>query len=175
MKKIIALALSAVLALSMVACGGSDTTSNVSEIADTIKNSTINDCTGTIDEYYMAFLGFGEIDYATDEYTLSDEFKSFAGYYSERMPGVDIILAVEAADGRVEDVKAKLQQRIDQTAATYENYASDGYYNKVTAARLVVKGNVVVLAIAGDMDILSEQGIEAVYEPVDAAIEEAFK
>ena len=175
MKKIIALALSVILAFSMVACGGSDSSSSVdvAKIAATIEKENPIRMSTPIDEFYMAFLGFGEIDFETEKYTLSDNFKSFAGSYCPVMPGVDIILVVEAAEGKVDEVKAILENKKAELIAANENYVG-ALLDKAKAGRIVVKGNVVVLVVAGDDIVIEDHGVEKAYEPVDAAIEKAF-
>ena len=80
----------------------------------------------------------------------------------------------EAKDGKVEDVKAKLEQRKAEIVAANENYVGS-LLDKAKEGRIVVKGNVVVLVIAGDEMVVEDQGVAKAYEPVDAAIEEAFK
>lgn len=175
MKKIIALALSAVLALSMVACGGSDNKSSfdVAAAAKTIEEANPIRMSTPIDEFYMAFIGFGEIDFDTEEATLSEDVVSFAGSYCPVTPGVDIILVVEAAEGKVDAVKAVMENKKAELVAANENYVG-ALLEKAKAGRIVVKGNVVTLVIAGDDMVIEDQGVEKAYEPVDAAIEKAF-
>ena len=165
MKKIIAMALAAVLAVSMVACGGSEETAtyDVAAVAKTIEDANPIRMSTPVDEFYMEFIG---ID--------AEMYESYAGSYCPITPGVDVILVVEAKDGKVEDVKAKLQQRKDEIVAANENYVG-ALLDKAEAGRLVEKGNYVVLVIAGDEIVVEDQGVEKAYEPVDAAIDEAFK
>ena len=165
MKKIIAMALAAVLAVSMVACGGGEetATSDVAAVAKTIEDANPIRMSTPVDEFYMEFIG---ID--------AEMYESYAGSYCPITPGVDVILVVEAKDGKVEDVKAKLQQRKDEIVAANENYVG-ALLDKAEAGRLVEKGNYVVLVIAGDEIVVEDQGVEKAYEPVDAAIDEAFK
>lgn len=165
MKKIIAMALAAVLAVSMVACGGGEETAkyDVASVAKTIEDANPIRMSTPVDEFFMEFIG---ID--------AEMYESYAGSYCPITPGVDVILVVEAKDGKVEDVKAKLQQRKDEIVAANENYVGS-LLEKAKAGRLVEKGNYVVLVIAGDEIVVEDQGVEKAYEPVDAAIDEAFK
>ena len=176
MKKIIALALAAVLAISMVACGGGEEASayDVAAVAKTIEAKNPIRMSTPIDEFYMAFIGFGEVDFETGDYTMSDSVKSFAGSYCPITPGVDIILVVEAADGKVEEVKSVLEAKKAELVAANENYVGS-LLEKAKAGRVVVKGNVAALVIAGDDMVIEDQGVEEAYKPIDAAIEEAFK
>ena len=165
MKKFIALALSAVLALSMVACGGNDNASSfdVAAAAATIEKENPIRMSTPIEQDYIDFIGLTE-----------DMYEAYAGSYCPVTPGVDVIIVVEAKEGKVEDVKAKLEQRKAELVAANENYFGS-LLDKATAGRVVVKGNYAVLVIAGDEMVVEDQGVEVAYAPVDAAIEEAFK
>ena len=165
MKKIIALALAAVLAISMVACGGGEEASayDVAAVAKTIEGKNPIRMSTPIEQDYIDFIGMTE-----------DMYVAYAGSYCPITPGVDVILVVEAKEGKVEDVKAVLEQRKAELVAANENYIG-ALLEKATAGRVVVKGNYAVLVIAGDDMVIEDQGVEAAYAPVDAAIEEAFK
>lgn len=165
MKKIIALALAAVMAVSMVACGGGEEAPayDVAQVAKTIEDANPIRMSTPIDDEYMSFIG---ID--------AEMYDAYAGSYCPVMPGVDIILVVQAKDGKVEEVKAKLEQRKAEIVASNENYVG-ALLDKAEAGRIVEKGNYVALVIAGDEIVVEDQGVEVVYEAVDAAIDEAFK
>ena len=74
----------------------------------------------------------------------------------------------------VEDVKAALEARRNEIFAANENYVGS-LRDKAEAGRVVVKGNYAVLVIGGDEMVVEDQGVEVAYEPIEAAIEEAFK
>lgn len=166
MKKFIALALAAVMAISMVACG-SDKDENavydVADIAKTIEDANPIRMSTPIDREYIDYLGLTE-----------DMYENYAGSYCPVMPGVDVILVVEAKEGKVEDVKSILEQRKAELVAANENYIGS-LLEKAKAGRIVVKGNYAVLVIAGDEIVVEDEGVEKAYEPVDKAIDEAFK
>ncbi|MBQ6850435.1 MAG: DUF4358 domain-containing protein [Oscillospiraceae bacterium] len=165
MKKIISFALAAVMALSMVACGGGEEAKSydVAAVAKTIEDANPIRMSTPIAQDYIDFIGLSE-----------DMYEAYAGSYCPITPGVDVIMVVEAKDGKVEDVKAKLEQRKAEIVAANENYVGS-LLDKAKEGRIVVKGNVVVLVIAGDEMVVEDQGVAKAYEPVDAAIEEAFK
>lgn len=165
MKKVISFVLAAVMALSMVACGGSEETKSydVAAVAKTIEDANPIRMSTPIEQDYIDFIGLSE-----------DMYESYAGSYCPITPGVDVIMVVEAKEGKVEDVKAKLEQRKAEIVAANENYVG-ALLDKAQAGRIIVKGNVVVLVIAGDEIVVEDQGVEKAYEPVDAAIDEAFK
>ncbi|MBE6866838.1 MAG: DUF4358 domain-containing protein [Ruminococcaceae bacterium] len=165
MKKIISFVLAAVMALSMVACGGGEEAKSydVAAVAKTIEDANPIRMSTPIAQDYIDFIGLSE-----------DMYEAYAGSYCPITPGVDVIMVVEAKDGKVEDVKAKLEQRKAEIVAANENYVGS-LLDKAKEGRIVVKGNVVVLVIAGDEMVVEDQGVAKAYEPVDAAIEEAFK
>ena len=160
MKKIIALALAAVMAVSMVACGGgeAEVSYDVSAVAKTIEEANPIRMSTPVDEFYMEFLG---ID--------ADMYEAYAGSYCPIMPGVDIILVVQAKEGKAADVKAKLEQRKAEIVAANENYVG-ALLDKAEAGRIVEKGNYLALVIAGDEIVVEDQGVDVAYEPVDAAV-----
>lgn len=165
MKKVISFVLAAVMALSMVACGGGEEAASydVATVAKTIEDANPIRMSTPIAQDYIDFIGLSE-----------DMYEAYAGSYCPITPGVDVIMVVEAKEGKVEDVKAKLEQRKAEIVAANENYVGS-LLEKAKEGRIVVKGNVVVLVIAGDEMVVEDQGVAKAYEPVDAAIEEAFK
>ena len=165
MKKVISFVLAAVMALSMVACGGGEEAASydVAAVAKTIEDANPIRMSTPIAQDYIDFIGLSE-----------DMYEDYAGSYCPITPGVDVIMVVEAKEGKVEDVKAKLEQRKAEIVAANENYVGS-LLEKAKEGRIVVKGNVVVLVIAGDEMVVEDQGVAKAYEPVDAAIEEAFK
>ena len=165
MKKVISFVLAAVMALSMVACGGGEEAASydVAAVAKTIEDANPIRMSTPIAQDYIDFIGLSE-----------DMYEAYAGSYCPITPGVDVIMVVEAKEGKVEDVKAKLEQRKAEIVAANEIYVGS-LLEKAKEGRIVVKGNVVVLVIAGDEMVVEDQGVAKAYEPVDAAIEEAFK
>ena len=165
MKKVISFVLAAVMALSMVACGGGEEAASydVAAVAKTIEDANPIRMSTPIAQDYIDFIGLSE-----------DMYEAYAGSYCPITPGVDVIMVVEAKESKVEDVKAKLEQRKAEIVAANENYVGS-LLEKAKEGRIVVKGNVVVLVIAGDEMVVEDQGVAKAYEPVDAAIEEAFK
>ena len=165
MKKVISFVLAAVMALSMVACGGGEEAASydVAAVAKTIEDANPIRMSTPIAQDYIDFIGLSE-----------DMYEAYAGSYCPITPGVDVIMVVEAKEGKVEDVKAKLEHRKAEIVAANENYVGS-LLEKAKEGRIVVKGNVVVLVIAGDEMVVEDQGVAKAYEPVDAAIEEAFK
>ena len=165
MKKLIAMIMVLCMMFTMVACGGGEEAASydVAAVAKTIEDANPIRMSTPIAQDYIDFIGLSE-----------DMYEAYAGSYCPITPGVDVIMVVEAKEGKVEDVKAKLEQRKAEIVAANENYVGS-LLEKAKEGRIVVKGNVVVLVIAGDEMVVEDQGVAKAYEPVDAAIEEAFK
>lgn len=179
MKKIIALALAAILALgAFTACSSDDSSSqsqsqsetpayDVARIHKTIEDANPIRMSTAIDETYMEYL-------STTSSLSSDMYDAYSGAYCPVSPGVDIILVVQAKDGKADDVAAALTEIKDNIYAANENYVG-ALKDKAEAGRVVTKGNYVVLVIAGDEIVVEEEGVEKAYEPVDEAINKAFE
>lgn len=160
---IMALALSACL---FTACGGNETTASYD----------VNEVVATIDAAVpVAMAG----DLTEEELTMmvginAEDMTSWAGKYSMANVSADRLIVIEAAEGKVDTVKTALEAYRDNVAAQFELYLAP-QYEKAKAGRVVVKGNYVVLAILGDAIVVEDEGVDAAYAPVDAAIDEAFK
>ena len=150
MKKLLALVLAGVMAFSLVACGGGEETAtyDVAAVAETIEKANPIRMSTPIAQDYIDFIGLGE-----------DLYESYAGSYCPITPGVDVILVVEAKEGKVEDVKAVMETRKAEIVAANENYVG-ALLDKAEAGRIVVKGNYAVLVIAGDEVVVEDQGVE---------------
>ncbi|MEG1783110.1 MAG: DUF4358 domain-containing protein [Oscillospiraceae bacterium] len=185
MKKIIALALALTLCLSLFAgCSKKDDSSSpdqgsstpntvsgseeasdydVAKMLATIEEAAPVRMSTVVDDEYMTFVGLDKTLY-----------KSYAGSYCPVTPGVDVILIVEAQEGKVSEVETILTQKRDDIFKANENYVG-ALKDKAGAGRIKTKGNIVVLVIGGDETVVTDQGVEKAYEPIDKAIDEAFK
>lgn len=178
MKKFIALALAAILAMAaFTACGGDDSSSqsqssekpayDVAAVHKTIEDANPVNEAKPVEDTYMEYL-------STISNLTPDMYDAYSGSYCPVSPGVDIILVVQAKAGMAEDVAAALTEVKDSIYAANENYPGV-LKDKAEAGRVVTKGDYVVLVIAGDETVVEDEGVEKAYEPVDAAIDEAFK
>ena len=160
MKKVISFVLAAVMALSMVACGGGEEAASydVAAVAKTIEDANPIRMSTPIAQDYIDFIGLSE-----------DMYEAYAGSYCPITPGVDVIMVVEAKEGKVEDVKAKLEQRKAEIVAANENYVG----SLLEKAKEEYEKNQHLLK--PECEKYNSQLLIAAYEPVDAAIEEAFK
>lgn len=117
----------------------------------------------------------GSDSYMTDLYGL--DLSTVEDYYGKMsMVNVksDVILLVKAVPGQADAVKAALEARRDAIAASFEMYLTSEY-DKATNGRVVVKGDYVLLVIAGDSDRIAEGDVEGVYAEIDQAIDAALK
>lgn len=169
MKKVLSVIMALALSMTLfTACGGNGNnataTYDVNEIV-----TKINDAVP------VAMAG----DFTEEELTMmvglnSEDIASWAGKYAMVNVSSDRLIVIEAAEGKVDVVKAALETYKENVASQFELYLAD-QYDKAKAGRVVVKGNYVLLAILGDGQVVVDEGVEAAYAPVDAAIDEAFK
>ena len=115
-----------------------------------------------IDDEYMRFIDIS-----------AELYEAYAGYYCPITPGVETILVIEAKEGKVEEIKTKLQQRKDNIVAAYVNYTND-WKDKAKAGRIIVKGNYIALIIAGDEAVIEEKGVDVAYSDIDELLKRIF-
>lgn len=166
MKKVLSVIMAMALSLSLLtACGGEEAvTYDVNEVANKITEAVPMAMAMDIPEAEVEMLITG---------ITADDYVNFVGKMSMANVSSDRLIVVEAAEGKVDAVKAALEGYRDATAASFELYLED-QYQKALNGRVVVKGNYVVLAILGDNDVILSEGVEKAYEAVDAAIDAAF-
>ncbi len=168
MKKVLSLIMAGVLSLGMLtACGGDskETASyDVNEVLNTITTAVPIAMPGEIPESELeVIMGLS-----------ADDYVNYAGQMCMAMVSADRVVVIEAAEGKIDAVTAALESFKQSAIAQFELYLPD-QYEKAKAGRVVVKGNYAVLVIAGDNEVIANQGVEEAYKAVDAAIEEAFK
>ena len=166
-KKIGVIASIFALALALLtACGGGEETPSydVNEVLNTITTAVPIAMPGEIPESELEMImGLSSEDYV-----------SYAGQMCMAMVSADRVVVIEAAEGKIDAVTEALETFKQSAVAQFELYLPD-QYEKAQAGRIVVKGNYVVLAILGDAIVVEDEGVDAAYVPVDAAIDEAFK
>ena len=167
MKKVLSVIMALALSVSLfTACGGNEATASYD----------VNEVVAAINEAVpVAMAG----DLTEEELTMmvginAEDMASWAGKYSMANVSADRLIVIEAAEGKVDVVKTALEAYRDNVAMQFELYLAP-QYEKAKAGRVVVKGNYVVLAILGDAVVVEDEGVDAAYVPVDAAIDEAFK
>ena len=167
MKKIISIIMAGILSMSLLtACGGNEATASydVNEVLTTITDAVPLAMPGEVTEEYLTIMmGLDMADVA-----------NYAGQMAMVNVSADCVIVIEAAEGKIDTVKAALENTKQSIVNSFELYLPD-QYEKAQAGRVVVKGNYAVLAIAGDNETIADKGAEEAYKAVDAAIEEAFK
>lgn len=93
-----------------------------------------------------------------DDSTLSDMFGvslddvvSYKGTYAGSMTNCDIMLVVEAKDGKADTVKKALQDKQAAQKKQFEHYGVMGNIERLEASKVVSNGNFVALLIVGVM------------------------
>ncbi|MCI6639927.1 MAG: DUF4358 domain-containing protein [Pygmaiobacter massiliensis] len=165
MKKLIALVLSVCLtACFAVGCSGSSESYNINDIMAAIEEAAPLSMPGDMDD-----------DFLTSMYGINmDDVEEYVGKYAKVNVSSDEVLIVKAAKGKADTIKQACEARRDAKASGCEMYLQD-QYEKAKAGRIVVKGDYVIFVIAGDNDVITSEGVEKAYEPIDKAIDEATK
>lgn len=172
MKKFFALTLSALLAMSVLtACGGDDSSSTVTaeydvdDILRTVEKATYMENPKEMDEAY--------VDWLLD--TDNETYEDFAGRYVQVNEGsVEMVLAVHAKDGHAAEIRSRMTSHADAMSAERVSYNKEAA-DRAENARVVTKGNYVVLAVVSETAVTNAGSLDAAYEAVDTAIDEAFK
>ena len=168
MKKNISVIMAGILSMSLLtACGGGKEATasyDVNEVLTTITDAVPLAMPGEVTEEYLTIMmGLDMADVA-----------NYAGMMAMVNVSADCVVVIEAAEGKIDTVKAALENTKQSIVNSFELYLPD-QFEKAKAGRIVVKGNYAVLAIAGDNETIADKGVEEAYKAVDAAIEEAFK
>ena len=150
MKRIFAIALALVLALSLVACGNktadntkdaAEVTMTAQEILDSLKKSLGNSWTSDTAEAEDRMSGYWGLDMSQIE-SWAAESNSMSSL------NMDCAVVLQVKDGYAEDAVKQLQQSYEQTLSYARMYNMD--LQRVLQARLFVNGNYVALIIEGE-------------------------
>lgn len=159
MKRFAAFALTLVLCLGLFSGCGSEANYNVVDVASAIEAvAAIDNPTDFTDDDLTLDMSL-DMEAAVEEY---------AGQRTKTNGAPGAVLVVKAKAGQAETVKAALEGYRDGLVAQWENYKDEFPvgYEQTKAGRVVVKGDYVVLAIAGE-------GVD--YAEIDTAISDALK
>lgn len=158
MKRIITLALAGCLVcLLFAACSGGSASYNVSDVASAVSAVCNIQNPKAFDQDTLVYeMGL-----------TAEDIQEFAGErtLTNGQPGT--VLVIHTAAGKAPDVQTALENYRDGVLQVNENYKADFPvgYEQTANARIVVKGDYVVYAVAGE-------GVD--YADVDAAIDEAL-
>lgn len=93
-----------------------------------------------------------------DDATLSDMFyissdmvEEYYGLMSMTMTSSDNLVAIKAADGKLEDVVSGLEKRKEDVINSFAQYLPD-QYEKAQAGKVITKGDYAFLVIIGDYE-----------------------
>ena len=159
MKRFAAFALTLVLCVGLFSGFGSEANYNVADVASAIEAvAAIDNPTDFTDDDLTLDMSL-DMEAAVEEY---------AGQRTKTNGAPGAVLVVKAKAGQAETVKAALEGYRDGLVAQWENYKDEFPvgYEQTKAGRVVVKGDYVVLAIAGE-------GVD--YAEIDTAISDALK
>lgn len=159
MKRFVALMLMLVLCLGLLSGCGSEANYNVSDVASAVE------AVAKIDN---------PTDFTDDDLTLDMSLdmeatvEEYAGQRTKTNGAPGAVLVVKAKAGQAETVKTAMEGYRDGLVAQWENYKDEfpAGYEQTKNGRVVVKGDYVVLAIAGE-------GVD--YAEIDTAINDALK
>ena len=128
-----------------------------------------SDIYSAIDAAFRSKYGDGPIvnsPYSVDDTSLtelfhlnSDQVESYCGMMAGMMTNCDELLVVQAKDGKVNEVKAALEQRLSEQKDSFAHYPVMFNDVRLDDAKVVVKGNYVALLIVGVItDEINEAG-----------------
>ena len=164
MKKALALLLTVCsLALLVTGCGSSSKEYNLDDVMSAIEAVAPVPMAADIDD-----------DFLTGMYGISmDDVVEYKGKYSNVNIMSDEILIVKAAKGKTDTIKAAFEAR---RQAKYDqcNMYLQPLADKAQNGRIVVKGDYVLLVIAGDNDRIANGEVDQVYAEIDTAINNAL-
>ena len=159
MKRFAAFALTLVLCLGLFSGCGSEANYNVADVASAIEAVAAIDNPNDFTDDDLT------LDMSLDMQTAVEEY---AGQRTKTNGAPGAVLVVKAKAGQAETVKAALEGYRAGLVAQWEDYKDEFPvgYEQTKAGRVVVKGDYVVLAIAGE-------GVD--YAEIDTAISDALK
>lgn len=161
MKKIVSFVLCAVMALSLVACGGSKPASakeyNLADVVSTIESANAVSNPREVDDFAFE-----------NEFLMNkDDVVAYKGIMSNDQGNSALIMAVQCASGKTADVKNALENFKQNQVAYYGNYAEFAEGQAlIKDGRVVDKGDYVVIVFA------NTEG--ASYSDIDSAISKAL-
>ena len=143
--------------------------SSASSAPSASSSVSASDIYSAIDAAFRSKYGDGPIvnsPYSVDDTSLtelfhlnSDQVESYCGMMAGMMTNCDELLVVQAKDGKVNEVKAALEQRLSEQKDSFAHYPVMFNDVRLDDAKVVVKGNYVALLIVGVItDEINEAG-----------------
>lgn len=121
------------------------------------------------------------IDVSVEDFLLetgltTDDVAEFVGKKTNVNDAAGIIYVMKATKGQAPTIKTKLEEYRDGTAEFLGNYPEFATAQEITkAGRVIIHGDYLALVVGGDKAVAESDGAEKAYEPIDKALDEAFK
>lgn len=166
MKKICAALLSiCALAALLAGCGGGEDAKqyNLDDVMAAIEEVAPVTMSADMDDEFLTSI-YG-IDMA--------DVEEYKGKFSNVNISTDEILIVRAAKGKADTIKEACEARRQAKADQFAMYLEDQAL-KAENGRIVVKGDYVFFIVAGDSERIQDGEIEAVYQEIDKALDDAL-
>jgi hypothetical protein len=148
MKKLISMLLAAAILMSAVACGSKE------PAAPTLKEGvTLQSMVDSIsEEYEFSMPGAVDDSMLTDFLGIDTaDVEEYAGYITMVMVSADNLIAVKAKEGKLDTVKAALEDRLEFVNQSFQQYLPE-QYAKAQAGKVFTVGDYAFLVIMGRMD-----------------------
>ncbi|MEA5011035.1 MAG: DUF4358 domain-containing protein [Angelakisella sp.] len=157
MKRIVALVLCTMMAMTAVACGGgsgSSSSSSQAPAVPTLKEGvTLSSMIDSLSQEYEITMPAALDDQIMKDMMNIDpaDVEEYAGYMSMVMTSADNLIGVKAKEGKLDTVKAGLESRLEFVRKSFEQYLPSEK-EKSGAGKVFTVGDYAFLVIAGRMD-----------------------
>ena len=96
------------------------------------------------------------------------DVESYAGQMSMANVSADVIVGVQAKDGKIDAVKESLEKRLTDVRKSFEQYLPE-QYEKAQKGQVIVKGNYAFLLVLGESTETYDADMKKATELIDAA------
>ena len=149
----------------LTGCGSpaEDKQYDLAKVSETISSVSPVPYPADIDDAYLT--GMYGIDLA--------DVEEYRGQYANTNLSTDEILVLKAVEGKAETLKEACEARRaakQEQAAMYDEVQAQ----KAENGRIVVKGDYVIFVVAGDDGRIADGEVDAVYQEIDKAIDDAL-
>lgn len=167
MKKLLSIILSLTLVTALLtSCGEKTKSYNIADVMTTIEAAAgIMEAAEVSQDNFLLETGIA-----------ADDVEDFAGKVTNVNGASGTIYIVKAKAGKASDIKAKFEEIRLGTADFLANYPEFASAKALAESGIVAShGDYVILVISGDAETAESQSVEKAYEPLNLAIDEAFK
>ncbi|MBC8558588.1 DUF4358 domain-containing protein [Fumia xinanensis] len=164
MKKIVALLMAALCAVTFVSCNNSSNesgSSNESSGGGAVSSATSSEIFDAInsvfaEKYPDAGAVIPNMPQDVDDTILKDKFgidvndvEDYKGQIAGMMTNCDMLLIVKAKDGKIDSVRASLESAKEAQTEQFASYGVMGNIERTAAAKVVTNGNYAALIMVG--------------------------